>query len=60
VNDYTEFFGKRVIKIAVQKVMLFSKNSSVTSCHLFLPLPEGKYPEGGMGRENRGGTGDSS
>ena len=42
-----------------QKVFYPQKNSSVTSCHLFLPLPEGKYPEGGMGRENRGGAGDS-
>ena len=40
-----------------QKVFYPQKNSSVTSCHLFLPLPEGKYPEGGMGRENRGGAG---
>jgi len=42
-----------------QKSFYPQKNSSVTSCHLFLPLPEGKYPEGGMGRENRGGAGDS-
>ena len=32
-----------------QKVFYPQKNSSVTSCHLFLPLPEGKYPEGGWG-----------
>ena len=30
-----------------QKVFYPQKNPSVTSCHLLLPLPEGKYPEGG-------------
>ena len=49
ITKYLHFPKKKIthIKRDCPKSHFISKNSSITSCHLLLSLPEGKHPEWG-------------